>query len=154
MNESVRLESADAADRASIVALLDAAHLPASDVGAGSPAHFVVARAGASAARASVVGAIGLERHGDTGLVRSLVVAPARRGEGLGAALVSAVERRARELGLRRLVLLTETAQAFFERLGYTTRDRDSAPADARASTQFAGLCPVSAKYLEKSIDA
>ena len=35
------------------------------------------------------VGAIGLERHGSSGLLRSLVVAPSQRGRGVGGALVA-----------------------------------------------------------------
>ncbi|MGF1648523.1 MAG: amino-acid N-acetyltransferase [Kineosporiaceae bacterium] len=54
----------------------------------------------------------------DLGEIRSLVVDPAARGRGVGAALVASLMARARALELRRLFCLTFEV-AFFERLGF-----------------------------------
>lgn len=46
-------------------------------------------------------------------------VTPAWRGRGVGAIIVDAATRQAAEWGVRRLYLHTETAQPFYERLGW-----------------------------------
>lgn len=58
---------------------------------------------------------------GPVGHLGRLAVRPEGRGTGLGVALVRAIETRARELGLRVMVLGAQTqAIGFYERLGYT----------------------------------
>ena len=128
-----------AADRAAIVALLDAARLPTADLEQ-SPIEFLVADDADA-----LVGVVGIERHGDSGLLRSLVVQPAMKGSGLGTQLVRALEARARAAGVARLVLLTQTAAPFFARLGYATIDRNDAPSAVRDSAEFRSICPASA---------
>jgi predicted GNAT family N-acyltransferase len=50
-----------------------------------------------------------------------LVVARAARGRGIGAALLAAAERRAREMGCNQMVLAAQTsAMGVYERAGYT----------------------------------
>jgi predicted GNAT family N-acyltransferase len=52
-----------------------------------------------------------------------LVVARAARGRGIGAALLAAAERRAREMGCHQMVLAAQTsAMGLYERAGYTAR--------------------------------
>ena len=58
---------------------------------------------------------------GPVGHLGRLAVRPEARGTGLGVDLVAAVEARARERGLRVMVLSAQThALGFYERLGYT----------------------------------
>ncbi|MFB6127150.1 MAG: arsenic resistance N-acetyltransferase ArsN2 [Halolamina sp.] len=99
------------------------------------------------------VGCVGLERYDDAGLLRSLAVVDARRGEGLGTDLVGAVERAAANDGLTRLFLLTTDATGFFAALGYDRVARDDAPAAVRASVEFAEACPTSATAMCKRLD-
>jgi homocysteine S-methyltransferase len=127
--------------------LLEDSALPTADLGHSDPAFFI-AHDGAR-----LVGVGGLEVHGDSGLLRSLVVVDRLRGTGLGRALVDTVESVARQRGLRDLVLLTETAQDFFARLGYADLARDAAPAAIRESAQFRLLCPGSAHCMSKRLD-
>ncbi len=83
-----------------------------------------------------------LELFGTAGLLRSLAVAPDFRGGGLGTRLCRALIRRATELGVERLFLLTLDAEPFFARLGFVECERASAPANLAASRQFAsGVC-------------
>ena len=114
----VRIQLASAADGSSIRALLTAAALPTDDLEE-APSRFWVARDGRS-----VVGAIGLERYGDVGLLRSLVVSSAIRRRGVGRDLVSTVEQQALAAGVGLVVLLTQTAESFFKRLDYAVVDR------------------------------
>ena len=89
---------------------------------------------------------------GDAGLPRSLAVEPAWRGSGIGERLVADNERRAHAAGVRALYLLTTTAQAYLQRLGYEDIQRDVVPTTIAAHPQFRGLCPASAKCMRKML--
>ena len=91
------------------------------------------------------VGFAGLEVHGADALLRSIVVADERRGQGTGRKLVAAMVTEAQRLGIERLWLLTTTAAGFFEHLGFTTVDRAIAPPAIQATSEFRSLCPTSA---------
>jgi amino-acid N-acetyltransferase len=100
------------------------------------------------------MGAIARERSsGNEALLRSLVIVPASRGRGLGQQLVERVEKDSREAGIHRLMLLTETAESFFERLGYAVIDRQSVGRDVQESVEFRSLCPASAVCMAKSLN-
>lgn len=98
------------------------------------------------------VGCGGIEPRGEVGLLRSVVVHPKRRDEGHGRALVRALERRAREVGIDRLYLLTTDAAGFFETLGYERGDRESVPEGIEETRQFAELCPTSAAVMRNDL--
>jgi amino-acid N-acetyltransferase len=97
-------------------------------------------------------GLVGLELFGDVGLLRSLVVAPQRRGRGDGLALVKHAEAQARSRGVGALYLLTTTAEDFFTRQGYRRAERAAAPAAIRTTREFAGLCPASSAFMSKGL--
>jgi amino-acid N-acetyltransferase len=130
---------ATAADAPAIAALLRAADLPHEDF-APHLAHFLVARSGGA-----VVGAIGLEVYAPDGLLRSLVVALAQRGAGLGDALVRQLAQAAAGWGVERFWLLTTTAEKFFAARGFRVTPRAEAPAAIAGTHEFKTLCPVSA---------
>jgi amino-acid N-acetyltransferase len=88
-----------------------------------------------------IVGAAAIEPYGRAGLLRSVVVEADRRGSGVGRAVVDAAEALARELGMTELYLLTETAEKWFPRLGYSPVDRSAVPAAVRGSIEFTTLC-------------
>lgn len=137
MTESVR--SARPADEAGVVALLAEAGLPTEEVGRWLPRYVVAEEAG------RVVGVAGLEVHGSDGVLRSVVVEPERRGTGLGGRLAATVIASARQAGLRRLYLLTTTAQDYFPRHGFRPIDRTEASPAVRESVEFREACPDSA---------
>lgn len=120
--------------------LLAAAELPLDGLEDDFPAGYAVATC-----RGEFVGAAGVEIYGRDGLLRSLVVDAARRGSGVGHALVFDRIRFAKEQGLDVLWLLTTTAAPFFARLGFATVERASAPPAVQASREFATACPSSA---------
>ena len=127
--------------------LLEACELPTSDLSSLSTARFFgIENDGRLAA------VVGLEIHGDVALLRSLAVAPDRRGGGVGCSLVSHAEDFAANIGVRDLYLLTVSAKEFFPRLGYRLAARTTAPAAIKATTQFSGLCPDSAAFMHKSL--
>lgn len=134
-----------AADLPAILRLLDSASLPITDLLTAHEFHtWLVEEEG------SIVGAIGLERFGNEALLRSLVVAPEHRKRGAGHDLVTRLELDARAVGIQQLVLLTETAELFFRRLGYSVTDRSHVGHKVRQSAEFRSLCPVSAICMSK----
>jgi N-acetylglutamate synthase-like GNAT family acetyltransferase len=142
------VELATTADRPIVRSLLAEAGLPAADLDGESAVTFWVVRGDGD----RPIGAIGLERHGDVGLLRSLVVAPQRRRHGLARTLVRTLEEHARATGVAELVLLTETAESFFRRLGYGVIGRDGAPSAVAASAEFRTLCPATAVCMTKRL--
>ena len=100
----------------------------------------------------SPVGMIGIEKFGDVGLLRSLVVDPSARSGGIGARLVAALESMAAERGIAELWLLTIDADAYFSRLGYSVTDRSRAPDVIRRTHEFSSLCPGDATLMRKSL--
>ncbi len=96
----------------------------------------------------SVVGAIGLEVHQRRGLIRSAVVSPEVRNQGVGSELAYGAIARANELGLREIFLLTETAARFFTRFGFREVSRSSVPDEVRRTSAFAKECPETATVL------
>lgn len=126
--------------------LLAQAELPVGDLDT-SPAAFWVAEQGRT-----IVGVIGLERYEDAGLLRSLAVAPGARRRGVARALLATLEREAGRTGVATLVLLTQTAQAYFAAHGYRVTDRAAVAGPVRATAQFRLLCPASAACMTKSL--
>jgi amino-acid N-acetyltransferase len=89
---------------------------------------------------------------GGPGLLRSVVIDPARRGEGLGAALCGALAARAADDGVETLYLLTTDAAEFFADLGFERVERAAVPPAVRDTAQFAELCPASATVMRRSV--
>lgn len=120
-----------------------------------TPAHmadFVVAPVQEGSSSLVAVAGVQTFPNSGEGLLRSVAVASALWRQEMGTRLVSAVEKRASELGLRRLWLLTTTAPGFFRRLGYVDALRAHAPEAVQTSSEFKSLCPASAVCLSKPI--
>jgi amino-acid N-acetyltransferase len=148
-----QIRSGRADDQAKAWALLADAGLPTADLPVAQNLRFWIAEA-----QGVPQGVIALERFGSEGLLRSLAVAPEFRRHGFGRDLVARLERDARAEGVAKLVLLTESAEPFFNRLGYKVVDRGAAGERVRQSAEFQSLCPISAvcmgKVLARSSDA
>jgi len=142
----MQVERARSADTHAIERLLTAAALPL-DGAAEAFGTGLVARDGEV-----IVGAAAIEPYGDVGLLRSVVVAPERRGSGIGARLLAASETLASELGIDELYLLTDTAEAWFAGRGYEQIERDHVPARVRTSIEFTTACSDSAKAMKRRL--
>jgi amino-acid N-acetyltransferase len=142
-----RIRGSRASDQATLLELLRAAHLPTADIKPAPGLRFWVL-----VAADQPVGVIGLERFGAGGVLRSLAVASTYQRLGGGRALVSRLESDARAAGIEQLVLLTETAPAFFAKLGYEVIDRSCVPDEIKQSAEFSSLCPASALCMTKSL--
>ncbi len=85
-----------------------------------------------------VVGCVSLDVRGDRGFLFGLVIAPERRGEGLGWVLGDCVMRHARVLGAREIYLITSTATDFFGgKLGFVPVDMASVAPDVAETANF-----------------
>jgi len=85
-------------------------------------------------------------------LLRSVAVASHRRGGGIGRRIVHELERLARGTHVTQLLLLTQTAQRFFEHQGYRAIERQYVPEAVQASEEFRSLCPTSATCMSKTL--
>ena len=133
--------------QSSVVALLEAEGLPASDLTEAHLQHFFF-----TATDGTPSALVGLEIYGRDALLRSLVVSAAARTQGLGSALVLHAEQYAAAHEVRALYLLTTTAESFFEHRGYRRIDRAEAPSAIQSTREFASLCPASSVFMIKQL--
>lgn len=143
---TAQVRTATQADAARIMALLQANDLPTSDLAECRP-EFVIIEDGPE-----LIGTGGVQVFGDAALVRSIAIARDRQNAGLGSSLLSALESHALGLGVRHLVLLTQTAEPFFARHGYERAERSNVPAPIQATAEFRSLCPASAVCMSKRL--
>jgi amino-acid N-acetyltransferase len=128
-----------------LMQFLAACNLPVSDLSCAESLQLFGAFSGSD-----LIGTVGLELTAPVALLRSLAVAPAHRGQGVGERLVALAERHAAMNGVDALYLLTTTAASFFTKLGYAFAERADAPAAIQATAQFSGLCPASSIFMAK----
>jgi amino-acid N-acetyltransferase len=133
-------------DRKAVEVLLRAARLPLEGVAEHFDTFFVVEGGD------EIVGASGLELYGLDALLRSVVVAEAARGGGLGTSLAQRALHEAYARGARSTYLLTTTAEAFFARLGFARITRTDVPSSVQASREFQGACPSSATVMRYAL--
>jgi len=138
--EDISFTPASADDLPAIKALLERCDLPSEDLGPGHLEHFVTCRSGEE-----IVGTVGLEPLGDVGLLRSLAVAPGSRGHRLGLALWARAREKATRLGVRKLYLLTTTADRLFARWGFKRVPRDEVADVVQSTSQYSAICPTTA---------
>jgi amino-acid N-acetyltransferase len=145
--QPIRIHQEHSSEREQVLELLRQSGLPVEDIVYGCHIHFLVAEN-----EGSVAGCIGVEFASGHALIRSLAVRTANRGAGIGGRLLEAAESLCRQRGVRDSFLLTLTAEPFFARRGYQRIERDGAPDDIAATTEFASLCPVSSAFMTKRL--
>jgi N-acetylglutamate synthase-like GNAT family acetyltransferase len=146
MTEHLHMRAATSDDLPAMEALLVTEGLPTGGVAEGIT-HFRVLDNGDS-----IVAAAGIEPHGASALLRSVVVAPEHRGRGLARRLTEALVQHARELGHDSLYLLTMDADAHFAALGFVRVARDEAPEEIRTSQQYREQCPDTAVLMRLAV--
>lgn len=129
-------------DLAAVASLLELCKLPANDLEAHD---FIIA-----VDENRVVGCVGIELEGP--LLRSLAVDPKSRGKGIANGLCSRLLQHAERQGIQEIYLLTDSADRFFEKLGFQKVVRDDAPEWIRKHKQFTTLCPSSAVVMFRRV--
>ncbi|MFN8344471.1 MAG: arsenic resistance N-acetyltransferase ArsN2 [Spirosomataceae bacterium] len=143
----VEIHTAKPSDAEAVKALLTSVGLPTDDLDPAFP-HFLLAFADGK-----LVGTAGAEVNGNSGLLRSVAVAPLFRNYKIAQRLVNDLTKRVRLEGVKELYLLTTTADAYFEKLGYGRIAREEAPVEIAQSRQFSSICPSSAVVMKKTIE-
>lgn len=138
--------SVNTGDLEPVTALLQQCGLPFQDIAEHLSSFLLCEEAG------QILGIVGLESYGPVALLRSLVVSPGARGQGIATELCRRIEDRARVSGCRELFLLTETAEHFFRKLRYVQVSRTIVPLEIRSTCEFRVLCPDSAVCLSKRL--
>ncbi|MFC1713976.1 arsenic resistance N-acetyltransferase ArsN2 [Candidatus Poribacteria bacterium] len=138
---------ADSKDEEDIRQLLSECELPHKDISGHLP-HFILAQD-----ESGLVGTVGLEVIDTFGMLRSLAVRPFHRNQGIGKALYNRALGYAHIEGIKRLYLLTITAEAYFSRLGFERIERGRTPASVQNTEQFRSLCPSTAVCMTRDIE-
>jgi amino-acid N-acetyltransferase len=139
----IRIRPATHEDLNAVQTLLQQASLPLEGVADFFPGNYAIGET-----NDGIVAAIGVERYGDHGLLRSAVVAEAQRGTGLGSQLTRDRIEWCRSQQLSAVYLLTTTAAPFFERMGFERIERGDVPAEVQQAPEFASICPSSATVM------
>jgi amino-acid N-acetyltransferase len=142
----MRIQPVDQSMRKEIEDLLQSQKLPAKDLPIELDDFYVAIN------EQKIVGLIGMERYGQYGLLRSMVVHPGFRNRQIAATLVSLLEDQAASSGISVIYLLTETASDYFGKKGFSTVDRKDVPDALKLSSEFSHVCPVSAYVMKKKI--
>lgn len=141
---------ATGADLNAVRTLLAACGLPVDDVREAPGTTQLVAEQ-----HGALAGTVGVDVAGDLALLRSLAVAPANRGQGLGLLLIDAAERNAINGGARTLLMLTASAHSLAKASGFDPIDRCALGDGALVFRQLSAACCAGAtcyvKYVVRS---
>ncbi|HEY6952172.1 MAG TPA: arsenic resistance N-acetyltransferase ArsN2 [Bacteroidota bacterium] len=134
------LRKAEDSDKTAIRTLLESVALPTESIGNGTTTFYLAEEKG------NLLGIAGFEFYGDDALLRSVAVPPQIQNKGIGDGIVDSMIVLARERNIKRIVLLTETAEGFFRKKGFKTVDRSSIGNESmNRSSEFTTACPTSA---------
>lgn len=136
---SLIIEKPALTDLSAVQALLDRFKLPVKGV-AEHFDRFIVLKS-----NDQVIGCAGIEIYESTALLRSVAIDPAEHGKGYGKRLIAHILGLAREKGVNHVFLLTETAEGYFQRLGFMTIAREDLDERIKETEEFVSLCPDSA---------
>lgn len=147
--EKIYINKATPSDLQKILLLLKTVELPAEEIEKHLD-HFIVWKDPKIPSK--VQGCVGLEVYQDNAIFRSLAVYPNQQGQGIGKKLTRAIIAYAKLLGIKRLYLLTTTAEKFFLKEGFKIIDRSTVPEEIGESIEFAHLCPSTAMCMMMEI--
>lgn len=144
--KQIKYRDAKGSDIQKTIELLQASDLPSSDID-GKTQKIVVAEC-----KEKLVAAGGIEKLGSLALIRSIAVRPEYRNNGIASSIYHLLEKYARDSSVEELYLITESAKAYFQKLGFLEKDRPAVPRPIRQTSQFTRLCPLSATVMFKTL--
>jgi len=98
------------------------------------------------------VGAVGFERHGNLGLLRSLVVDTGHRGAGIGKRLLVRAVRSMESAGVADAYALTTTIALWLAKEGWQELPQKQLPQALSASAELQGACPDTAQAFHRRL--
>lgn len=102
----------------------------------------------------NMIGTAGLEMWGKQGLLRSIAVSKNMHNRGCGTFLVNHIIKEAKKGGVEELFLLTTTAPAFFQKIGFKEIDRKHVMgSNITRSAEFKGACPKTAILMRLTLN-
>jgi nucleoside-diphosphate-sugar epimerase/N-acetylglutamate synthase-like GNAT family acetyltransferase len=142
------IRAATPSDLSAVIGLLEKNTLPLAGINQHVATTLVAQRS------ARIVGCAALEVFGRAGLLRSVTVDEAQRGQGLGHQLTQAALDLARTRGVASVYLLTTTAASFFPRFGFREVARADVDGAVKGSVEFTTACPASAVAMRVDLRA
>jgi len=137
---------ASGGDLDAIKRLLVGSLLPSRDVGEGRQRFIVATEAG------RLIGCAGLQVAGQDGLVRSMAVHWTRRNAGLGSKLHERLLFEALLAGVKRLYVVTTTAEDFFAGHGFKKVAASAVPLELQASDEFTAFVPGGSTVMSRPV--
>ena len=141
MTNQLQIEKALKSDFPALVALLQDTDLPPDGIEPHLDNFLIIRNSKEGAEQSSLLGCAGLEVYGNSALLRSVAVHPNSQGTGLGTRLVRRITQIARDRGITKLFLLTDTAEEYFKKLDFSFVTRDLIPENVKQSIEFTTLC-------------
>jgi len=116
--------------------------------------HFLILKEPASEQTSDhIIGCIGLEIYQDQALLRSLVVHPRKQKLGLGKLLTNEIISYAKQHGVTKLYLRTDTAESFFQKRGFRLIALEEIPVLVKQSVEFnPSVCSDNATNMVKDL--
>ena len=133
-------------DYSSVCDLLASENLPTIDVDRNLSHFFVMTE------QNEIVGSIGMELYGQSALLRSMAVASDHRSKGIAMALINELMAYAKEKRVSDMFLITNTAEQYFQRVGFKKIPREEVKEVVLQSKEFNGLCPASSAIMMKEL--
>lgn len=148
MPDPITIRPATQADFRIVCELLQSEQLPTIDLQPDLQHFFLAIEKG------QPIGLIGLDHYGENGLLRSMVVLPPYRNQGVAGRLIETLEAQARDLGIGHLYLITNTAETYFQQKGFARIQPADLPPDLAMAPEFNGLCPASSAIMMRPVQA
>jgi len=133
-------------DLEGIKTLLESVSLPSADIDEHINNFLVLENTG------NLVATIGIEKYGETALLRSLAVKKEFQYDGYGRKLYQRFILLAEEIGVKYIYLLTTTAETYFSRKGFRRISRNEVPEEIKNTTEYSTLCPSDSVCMVKKL--
>ena len=143
---AIAYRSAVDKDLPSIITLLKETGLPTMDIKPGMQEFFIAEKDN------RIVGVIGIECYNDIALLRSMAVSSDNRNGGIASHLVEQLLSYAGRKGMRKIYLVTNTAESYFTKKGFRKIERKEVDKNLEASSELNGLCPASSVIMIKPL--
>ncbi len=144
--KQIKYRDVKGSDIQKAIELLQSSDLPSSDID-GKTQKIIVAEC-----KEKLVAVGGIEKLGSLALIRSIAVHPEYRNNGIASEIYHLLEKYARDSSVKELYLITESAKAYFQKLGFLEKDRQAVPHPIKQTSQFTRLCPSSATVMFKTL--